>query len=561
MGCISLKETDDHNSVIATLQQPTEAEEVNTATIHHLLEESDFSTFKCEDSAISQLVSAAEKILSEEEQSEISLPVSFIIAKRIDAQLSLQLSPDKLSATATIRAAFGGKPIGPEKLKKALAAANIRKGLKTQELTSLLKEAHQAQPGSTIQKEIACGRAPKHGRDGQWIADVQTLRQQLSAPKEREDGTVDLLDFGEIMTVKEGELLMHLEPPTPGQNGFTVTGEIIPPKPGKEVPFTPAEGVLLSESKDQILAARQGIPVEQPRGMRVDQIYTASKVDVSTGHITFDGSVIIQGDVEESMKISATGDVTIGGSVYYADIEAEGDIVVRKGVIGRQQDSSKTFNIDEINCHLTAKGHIHIGFAQYTRLEAEKSIKVDKQLLHCFTQTKDRLDIGSNPKDRNGKLIGGITYACKGVSSAHFGAEAFIPTEIRMCCNYQELQTIEEQLNGKLKTNQNLLNEMVLLLPQYKALPKTEDNYKKTKHLIEAVKHTKQLVATLKHKVRQLRQVRDNRLSSAQLIARGNIYPNVKIHIADNPYKVTQERIKGGICYKQGEVIYDIELT
>jgi hypothetical protein len=152
---------------------------------------------------------------------------------------------------------------------------------------------------------------------------------------------------------------------------------------------------------------------------------------------------------------------------------------VRKGVIGRQQDNAKKFNLEEINCHLKAAGHIHIGFAQYTQLTAEKDIHVDRQLLHCFTQTNAMLEIGSGPKDRQGKLIGGLTHACKGVVGTHFGAEAFIPTEIRLCCNYQEMMALEEQLNAKLKTNQKLLNDMILLLPRYKALSKTADNMKK----------------------------------------------------------------------------------
>ncbi|MGH1463182.1 MAG: DUF342 domain-containing protein [Neptuniibacter sp.] len=561
MGCINLRETDDHKSVEAVIEQCPDTETVDCSSIQHLLEESDFANFKCEDAGINQLVSAAEALLADKEQNDTNLPISFIIAKRIDAQLALQLSPDKLIATATIRSAYGGKPIGPNQLKQALAAANIRKGLKSPELKALLTEAHKAKPGSVITKEIASGKNPEHGQDGQWISDVQTLRQQLTTPQKREDGTVDLLDFGEIITVTEGELLMHLEPPTPGINGFTVTGDVIPPKPGKEVPFTPADGVTLSDSKDKIVATRQGIPVEQPRGIRVDQIYTTSKVDVSTGHVTFDGSVIIQGDVGDSMKISATGDITIGGSVYYANIQADGDIVVRNGVIGRQQDRNKQFNVDEINCHLSAGGHIQIGFAQYTRLEAKKDIKVDKQLLHCYTQTHDILEIGRNSKDRNSKLIGGITMACKGVRCANYGTEAFIPTVIRMCCNYQEISNLEQQINHKLTENQKLYEEMLLLLPAYKTLPKTPDTIKKTKQLITAIKRTKTLTSTLKHKIRRLRMARDSKLSTSNLIVRGKIYPNVKIHIADYPLKITEEHNGGGVCFRKGEVIYNSELT
>ncbi|MCP4597725.1 DUF342 domain-containing protein [Neptuniibacter sp.] len=557
MACLSLREAEDHLSVEAVLEHPDEGETVDFETIQHLLEEADLTSLKWEDAAINQIISAAE----EPDNEQTRFPISFIIAKRIDAQLSLQLSADKLTATATIRAAYGGKPIGPKQLKQALAAANIRKGLRNKELSALLKEAHQAKPGSTIEKEIACGRNAEHGKDGEWISDVKTLRQQLNQPKERGDGTVDLLDFGEIMTVKEGELLMHLEPPTPGKMGFTVTGEVIPPKPGKEVPFTPSEGVILSESKDQILAARQGLPVEQPRGMRVDQIYTAAKVDIGTGHISFDGSVIIQGDVEDGMKISATGDITIGGSVYYAHIEAGGDIIVRKGVIGRQQqDSSQHFNPEELNCHLQAEGHVQIGFAQYAKLDAEKGIIVDKQLLHCLSQTRGLLEIGRAPRDRNSKLIGGLTHACKGVSCANYGTEAFIPTEIRLCCHYEESKTHEQQLSEKLNSNQKLLNELRLLLPEFKTLPKTMDTLEKTKRLVSAIKHTAKLVSALKHQIRKLRAYRENQLHSAQMIARGYIYPNVKVYIADLPYKFTKECAGGGIAFRDGEAMYEPEL-
>ncbi|MFY0678852.1 MAG: DUF342 domain-containing protein [Neptuniibacter sp.] len=560
MGCVNLRESDDHRTVEAVLEQSEEVENIDVEFIQQLLEDSDFSRCKHEDSGIHQLVSAAEALLAEKEHNDDNLPISFIVAKRIDAQLSLQLSPDKLTATAVIRSAYGGRSVGPNQLKQALEEANIRKGLKSKEIKALLTEAHHATPGTTTQKEIACGKNPKHGKNGQWISDVKTLRQQLSKPQQREDGTVDMLDFGEIVTVKEGELLMHLEPPTPGRSGFTVTGEAIPPKPGKEVPFSPAEGVTLSESKDQILATRQGIPVEQPRGMRVDQIYTASKVDLSTGHVTFDGSVIIQGDVSDSMKITATGDITIGGSVYYATIEAGGDIVVKNGVIGRQPENNKQFNVDELNCQLTATGHIQVGFAQYTRLQAAKDINVEKQLLHCFTQAKGLLDIGRGPKDRNSKLIGGITKACKGVQCANYGTEAFIPTEIRMCCNYQELIDLEQQIGKKLPENKQLLQEMLLLLPTYKDQPKTPDNIKKTRQLIQAIQQTKKLVATLQNKVRKLRLVRDKQLSGAKMLIRGKVFPNVKVHIADYPLKITEEHSGGGVCFRKGEMVYDTEL-
>ena len=41
-------------------------------------------------------------------------------------------------------------------------------------------------------------------------------------------------DLGGIVTVHQGERLMQKHPPTPGEAGENVLGQVIPAKPGKE---------------------------------------------------------------------------------------------------------------------------------------------------------------------------------------------------------------------------------------------------------------------------------------------------------------------------------------
>lgn len=557
MSGINLCATEDLATVKGVLESISDDAQTSVDVIKQLLAESDFAQYKWVDAGINQLVSAYEKA---KDDPDFELPVSFVIATRKDASFQLSVSPDKLSATAIIKAAYGGEPIKPAQIKNALKEASIRKGVNQRSLAALLKKSYQIKPGAVIKSEFASGQPAVHGVDGQWVSDTQTLFQQLNAPREREDGTVDHLDFGEILTVKEGELLMHLEPPTPGETGYTVTGEYLEPIPGKEVPFSPADGVTLSEDKTQILAARQGIPVEIPRGIRVDKIFTANKVDLSSGHIVFDGSVIVKENVEESMKITATGDVTIGGSVHFAQIEAGGDIIVRKGIFGRQHDDdSQIVSSEALKCILQADGRIQANFAQYARLEAGGSISIDRQLLHCHTTTPGTISLGSD-KDRNSKLIGGMTRAGQEIHCANYGTEAFIPTHIELLPDISDFESEEHHISTLLKTKLQLLKELEPIVPKLETIADKPGVQAKMGKLVNTIQHTRAQASELQEKIKSSRHEKDQLLQATKLIARGNIFPNVKVHIAGQTLKISHECQGGGISYQNGEILYNAQL-
>lgn len=557
MGSIRLHESEDHQAVIAVLESLPADEKIDSESVKNQLTGAGYQRLKVADGAINQLVEVATNITDD---TQPELPQSFIIATRVDAKLQIKLPPDKLSAIAIIRTAYGGKPITPEHVKQALQESEVRRGINQKALGLLLKESYKASPGTVLKRRFATGKPAKDGIDGCWISDTQTLLQQLSTPQKREDGTVDMLDFGEILTVSEGELLMHLEPPTEGENGFTVTGELLPAVPGKECPFMPAEGVALGENPHHIVATRQGIPVEHARGIRVDQIYTTQKVDLSSGNITFDGSVIVQGNVEDAMRIEATGDVTVGGSVHHATIIAGGNILVRQGVFGKQVDKDiKQLTPEDLNCCLCAEGEVHVGFAQYTQLRAREGIQVDKQLLHCHSTTYGQLALG-NEKERQSKLIGGVTLAAQGISGAHYGTDAFIPTLIELCHDAEELLEQEKAYSGQLSGQKELLDQLEPILPKLVAIKSKPGVEAKLKKVIQTIKHTRKQMDNLQLQMGKLRNERDERLKTCTLLARGMIYPNVKVSIAGQTFKISREYPGGGIHYSDGEIQYSPDL-
>ena len=102
------------------------------------------------------------------------------------------------------------------------------------------------------------------------------------------------LIFGKVASVTPGTLLIVKRPETLGKDGYTVSGETIKAIPGKPTKLVAGEGTEINTNKpNELIATQAGVSVEIKDGMRVDDIYSVANVSVKTGHIDFDGSVLI----------------------------------------------------------------------------------------------------------------------------------------------------------------------------------------------------------------------------------------------------------------------------
>ncbi len=149
------------------------------------------------------------------------------------------------------------------------------------------------------------------------------------------DKKVDLLDHTIIPTVNVGEVLAYKSTlPTPGQDGRTVTGEIVKAKPGKDINFKAGEGTILMDKDTKIVAAINGRPILKNGMVTVVPILVIPRnVDASTGNIYFDGAVLIKGSVMDNMKVIAKGSITVYGNVLNATLSAGGNIDIAGNTI------------------------------------------------------------------------------------------------------------------------------------------------------------------------------------------------------------------------------------
>ncbi len=405
-----------------------------------------------------------------------------IIAEVRDAKICASVDSDKMTAFLRIDAACGGLPIKGTDLLEALKKSQIIRGVKKQTLQKLYTASARLKPGEFLEVPIANGKLPVPGDDSKLLYYVQDSKSRVLRPRERSDGTVDMRDLGTISTVYEGQPLAKLVPPTAGIDGFNVAGDVLPTSPGKYMTIRIFDGSKYSEDDPNILvAAISGMPILHPDGVEVDNALCMKSVTVATGHVNFQGSVIINGDVQSGMKVQASGSITVGGVVESGTLEAGGDIVIYNGILGRQEQS-----LSEISASITAKGSVVAKFAQYARIIADGDITITQHAMHCQTNTKSNLIIYDKAK-RNGTLSGGEHVAAGGIRVLTLGSPSGILTSVSAFTELNDVLSEGLQFQKELGIEQEKLSK--LKDAELKLLQQPES--KRSEELIERLAWTK----------------------------------------------------------------------
>lgn len=152
---------------------------------------------------------------------------------------------------------------------------------------------------------------------------------------ELEDHRTDLLGLYKLSSVKAGDVLGIKRPGRKGTPGKTVTGDVVPVSEPKAVEIRAGEGAAWDEDGSRLLATRGGRPTKVRNVISVNTKHTVmGDVDPSTGHIEFDGDVVVTGNVGDSMRIVSKASVSIANRVSNAVIEADESVTIGRGIVG-----------------------------------------------------------------------------------------------------------------------------------------------------------------------------------------------------------------------------------
>jgi uncharacterized protein (DUF342 family) len=525
------------------------------ASIHELIAASEYAHLSVDNANIKNAIAELNSVLKPLQDGQQGREIRYQVLERKDATITITIDNDEMGATAEISTALGGKHLTAKAILNAAKESGVAKGFSKEELVKLAQIAAKEPPASTIKRQIAYGKSAKNGKNGIIKPLVQGAQDRILRPKEREDGSVDMRDMGDIICVKVGDPLAKKLPPTPGLKGYKVTGEPLEPEPGEDIVLVPGEGTELSPKNEDILISKLvGLPRIIENGMEVDEVYQIKNVDIGTGHVKFTGSVIIEGDVCEGMKVIASGDITVGGFVESATLEAGNDITIAGGIIGRKQDVENNAVKDvKMSVNIRAGGSLFAKYCQYAELECEGGIRIENQLMHSLVSTRGRLWVGNEEK-ADGKLIGGHISAGTSVYSGIVGATAGSNTIITFDDRIHTFKERLDDIEARLQIDSDKTNELKGAVDKLKKLPKNKSNPDLLEKVVNTYKfHAKRMGEILLEK-EEVEQQMQNYMCSVSIEATEKLYHGVELIVGDFKDRSRREYGPSRMVYKERKI-------
>lgn len=542
------------NNIDLVLQPIKNSTIINEATIFELIEKSEYKALQVNSSNIKNAIAELNSILKPLQQDKTGREIRYQVLERKDATIEIKVDDDDMTASAEITTALGGKNLSPTDIVSAAQKAGIKKGFVKEGLVNLAQQSIDEASGVIIKGVIALGKQPINGKNARIKQLVQCAQDRILRPKEREDGSVDMRDLGDIICVRIGEPLAQVIPLTEGIKGYTVTGVALEPNPGEDIQITAGEGTVISpKNKNVLISTLIGLPRSIENGMEIDEVYKLKNVDVTTGHIKFEGSVIIDGDVCEGMKVFAKGDITIGGFVESAQLEAGGDITIVGGIIGKKQEVEDLSTTDiTMSVNIKAEGNVYAKYCQYSDITCN-ILRIENQLMHSIIHVNDKLWVGSEDK-ANGKLIAGYINAINSVHAGTVGATAGSSTTITFDRKIRDFRNKLNEIDERLKIETDKTQGLKVATNKLKALPKDKAKPEMLKKVVSTYQFHARKMGEILIEKENVEAEMQTYMTEVYIEATERIYHGVQMNVGDFNDKTKREYGPSKMVYFERKV-------
>ena len=294
---------------------------------------------------------------------------------------------------------------------------------------------------------------------------------------------------------------------------------------------------ISSEDPNLLVAAVSGMPMIKERTVEVEDALCLPAIGVATGHVKFKGNVIVTGNIESDMMVRATGNLTVGGFIESADVQAQGDIDVAKGIIGHNvsEDQAKS-------CHVKAGGSITANYAQFSELQAAENINLSVHCMNNEIRCGKDLTV-SDAAEKQGTLSGGHAKVGGKVTCVNLGVEGDTATYINAFARYQNFKERQQKYKEQYKLAQEATMDVVRRELEFKKTPKAErseeeaENIEKIK-LESNARLEKVKMARDKHELEFEQALEDNIVD-----VKNKVYTHVTVQYGEE--KVITKRVHG----------------
>ena len=445
------------------------------------------------------------------------------------SDIQVNISEDRLSAYLTLAKPEENdrdkslKAYEEDEVLETVYAAGIKKDIvKTDVIRQMVDEGIYG-----YKRLIAEGNPCKDGTDGYFEYFFHQKDKESGKPRILDDGSVDYTSVNTVGTVSLDDLIAIYHPAVPGHFGFSVTGELLKPKPPKGLPVPQLTGCHYDEDTYSYYADIDGRVEATPTKIQVIGTLEVNRnINVAYGSIYFIGDVNIYGDVDSGVEITATGNVSISGTLQGSSVRAGENISVHGGILG-----------DE-NTYITCGGDLESRFIQYANVSVGGTVSA-RSILDCEIHAGENVSV----EDTNGVISGGTIYCCKKIEGQTIGNKRGVKTLVAVGKSSDilsrriEYPKLIEQLENKLTG----INSREIQLGR-----EAKEN-RSMANLLHIVRQNKARILTEKKQLeavaRSIEKVYGKEETGACISGR-KFYPGVIVRIDMREKRITDEMIK-----------------
>ena len=373
------------------------------------------------------------------------------------------------------------------------------------------------------------GKKPVDGNVQKVILDYD---MSIETGKKSEDGSIDFKERSFIHNIDAGVQIAHFIPEKPAVDGLDIYDEVLEAHYDEDPCYKIGNNLKVEADGINIKSAIKGILVNNNNTISVSNVIEIEKVDLSTGNIEVDGSVIIKENVTQGFSIKTEGDIKVNGNIEDAKINCGGNLIVSGGIIGGP-DSDMHIN-----------GKVYASFIRNANLICNGDV-IANQIVNSDISCNNRVIV----LEGKGVIIGGNVKALNGVWARSIGAISESKTTI-IVGRDAEAYALFKNIQTTVKANREEINKYKTLLgSEYFKDPKAfiqripENKRDTIKAILKKVSNLVKETTELEEKRKQMSEEFE-KLSNSSISSMEGFFPGVTVYIS-NIRKYITNKISG----------------
>ena len=434
-----------------------------------------------------------------------------------DALVTVDATKDEMSATITVSEPnLSGQEASFDTIVRCLKQQGILAGINEEKIKEFVDN-----PVYNVPYEVATAVLPVDGADAYIAYNFETDIKKLRA-KVSDQGNVDFKELNQIQNVVTGQALASKIPAERGKGGKTIYGRYLEAKNGKDIQISLGANVHLDRDGVTIVADCDGEVMLVNGKVTVEPVKLLDAVNMKTGNITFLGSVIVKGAVEDGFYVKASGNIEINGSVGKSRIEADGDVTIRQGVFGKEEG------------FIRAGKSLWAKFIQAAHVEVENNVIVTDSIMNSeVTAMKNIILRGKKAQITGGHLFATEEICARNIGSPGGGTETVLEVGIDPRAKKQ-LTELQDKTADLLKEQEKIELDIQTLEQQKKIRRKLSQE--KEENLIKLKKRTEEIAEQTNDMAKQIEKIQDH-LRELKAVGKvkceGTVYAGVKVYVRD----------------------------